>query len=286
MDITLKDITRSGLVKPPLQIRSLGSISNDYGMITVEGEIELAGVAYSSLDQAMQKVLTVPLQSVTSTGWQFWGFYCEERESWTPLEHLRAQLACKTRQTDIRTSATHPLRVDKIEMPGYPGKLGLTFCPGKRSEGLYGGTWERDLQTDLAALERVGTAMLISVMEQHEFALLEVDRFPETLIEYSFIWRHLPIKDMSTPSINFEQQWQHTLPEIRQLLSRGELIVIHCRGGLGRTGLLAARILVESGLPPLAAVKKVKSARANAIETYGQEEYVLNRSWENINKER
>ena len=48
-----------------------------------------------------------------------------------------------------RTSVTHPIRVDWIAT-GLPGKVGLTFAPGKHSTSLYSaGTWARDLATDL-----------------------------------------------------------------------------------------------------------------------------------------
>jgi protein-tyrosine phosphatase len=49
---------------------------------------------------------------------------------------------------------------------------------------------------------------------------------------------------------------------------------------LGRTGLLTARILVEAGMEPAAAVATVRTARNHAIETYAQEHYVLTKAWE------
>jgi len=280
MEITIKDIANSGLTQIPLEIKSLGKGSSHNALITAAGEIEISGKRYSSLDSAMEETLMKQPNTVSSNGWQFWGFYSEEREAWTPLEHLRARLASSSKQSEIRTSDTHPLRVDKVDIPGYSGRLGLTFCPGKRSEGLYGGTWERNLKKDLAALEDEGTAMLISLMEEHEFALLGVPEFPEVMGNSPIQWLHLPIQDMSTPTADFEAKWEENRPEINKLLNQGRLIVIHCRGGLGRTGLLAARLLVEAGMAPSDAVNRVKSARENAIETYGQEEYVLNRAWE------
>ncbi len=33
-----------------------------------------------------------------------------------------------------RTSDTHPLRIDPVEIPGNRGLIGLTFCPGKKHE--------------------------------------------------------------------------------------------------------------------------------------------------------
>ncbi len=46
-------------------------------------------------------------------------------------------------------------------------------------------------------------------------------------------------------------------------------------GGFGRTGLLAARILVEFGESPERAIRAVRTVRPGAIETRGQEEYIM-----------
>ena len=54
----------------------------------------------------------------------------------------------------------------------------------------------------------------------------------------------------------------------------GAEVVIHCLGGLGRTGTIAARILVEFGIEADDAIKAVREARPGAIETVGQAEYV------------
>jgi protein-tyrosine phosphatase len=52
-------------------------------------------------------------------------------------------------------------------------------------------------------------------------------------------------------------------------------VLVHCRGGVGRAGTVAARILVELGTPATEAVRQVRAARAGAIETRSQLEHVL-----------
>ena len=47
-------------------------------------------------------------------------------------------------------------------------------------------------------------------------------------------------------------------------------MVVHCKGGLGRAGMMAARLLVELGANPDAAIKEVRRARKGAIETPAQ----------------
>lgn len=88
-------------------------------------------------------------------------------------------------------------------------------------------------------------------------------------------WIHLPVRDVDVPDERFEHGWLTVGQEVHQRLDAGERILIHCRGGLGRTGLVAARILVERGCAPRDAVHRVRAVRPGAIETRAQEQYVL-----------
>jgi ADP-ribosyl-[dinitrogen reductase] hydrolase len=87
-------------------------------------------------------------------------------------------------------------------------------------------------------------------------------------------WHHLPIRDVDVPDDEFEDQWKTSGPRLRSLLLEGKKVVIHCLGGLGRTGTIAARLLVEFGASPAEAIKAVRTARPGAIETTEQQEYV------------
>jgi ADP-ribosyl-[dinitrogen reductase] hydrolase len=57
-------------------------------------------------------------------------------------------------------------------------------------------------------------------------------------------------------------------------LAAGERVVVHCKGGLGRTGTITARLLVESGVAADSAISLVRTARPGAIENDAQESYV------------
>jgi ADP-ribosyl-[dinitrogen reductase] hydrolase len=74
---------------------------------------------------------------------------------------------------------------------------------------------------------------------------------------------------------SFEARWQTAGADLRWILRRGGSVLAHCRGGLGRAGTIAARLLVEFGTEPEAAIKAVRDARSpDAIETAEQEAYV------------
>jgi ADP-ribosyl-[dinitrogen reductase] hydrolase len=77
-----------------------------------------------------------------------------------------------------------------------------------------------------------------------------------------------------SPDDIFETRWTYGGHRLRRRLARGERVVLHCMGGLGRTGTVAARLLVECGVAPEDAIGRVRVARPGAIEYSGQEEYV------------
>jgi len=173
-----------------------------------------------------------------------------------------------------RTSQSHPLNIAPLDTPG-GGRIGMTFCPGKTDPYAMSGPWARDLDADLAAIQAWGASALVTLVEQHELVHLGVSTLGKRVQALGLDWYHLPIRDVSIPTPEFETQWRTSGQALRACLLGGQSLVVHCRGGLGRTGLIAARLLVELGEPPQAALLRVRSARPGAVETREQEMYVL-----------
>jgi ADP-ribosyl-[dinitrogen reductase] hydrolase len=136
------------------------------------------------------------------------------------------------------------------------------------------GEWERDLAVDLDAVCNWGAAAVVTLLELHEFTLLKVERLGEEVRRRNMLWFHLPIVDVSIPDQRFEEQWGIAGKEVRAILRGGRDVLVHCRGGLGRAGVVAARLLVELGMAPAEAVARVRAARPGAIETREQERFV------------
>lgn len=179
----------------------------------------------------------------------------------------------------MRTSISHPLRFDSLAVPGLPGRIGMTICPGKQGDAIYGASWQRDMGLDLQAIRNWGASAVVSLLEEDEFALLGIGDFPAVMARQPFAWHWLEIGDGQIPDKRFEQRWPHIRPGLRQLLQDGNHILVHCRGGLGRTGLVVARFLIEEGIAPDTAIAQVREARPGAIETEEQAAYLRQQAW-------
>ena len=172
-----------------------------------------------------------------------------------------------------KTSLTRPLKIDAMPCGG--GLLGMTLCPGKQVESNFGGRWERDLALDMGAIVDWGASTLVSLLEDHEFPRFGIPDLGKVVEDAGLEWHCLPIRDVDVPDERFERLWTYSGHILRRKLASGERIVLHCRGGLGRTGTIGARLLIECGVAPEEAVRRVRAARAGTVETADQEAYVL-----------
>ena len=111
---------------------------------------------------------------------------------------------------------------------------------------------------------------MLTLNEPAELVALKVPHLGTEIRSRGLHWRHLPIADYSVPTEAFEKQWETHGREIRALLRSGNDVLVHCKGGLGRAGMIAARLLVELGMAPEQAIREVRRARKGAIETPSQ----------------
>ena len=173
----------------------------------------------------------------------------------------------------VRSSITHPLQIAEVATRR-GGNVGVTFCPGKCGPSLFGPMWKRDLEADLDVIERWGARIVLTLLEAFELEALEVAALGESVQARGMRWLHLPIVDVSVPSAAFEKQWQEALPALLTTLEEGGKVLVHCKGGLGRAGMVAALLLIEMGERPEVAMRKVRLVRPGAIQTSAQEAYV------------
>lgn len=162
-------------------------------------------------------------------------------------------------------SENNPLRVDWLSAapPDWTGRLGLTIAPGKKGT-LNGKTHERDLGADLGAVRDAGADLIVNLMEPDELAHWQMHSYDAEAARLGLDVRRYPIRDMDVPtdSVTFRALVQELSRELRA----GNNVVVHCLGGLGRSGTLAACLLVEHGTPPAEARARVRECRPGAVQ--------------------
>lgn len=175
----------------------------------------------------------------------------------------------------MRTSQSHPLQIAQVRHDENHGRIGVTFCPGKKQTNAATGAWNRNLEIDLDAARDWGAAAVVTLVEDHELEALGVEAMGEEVRSRHMAWHHLAIPDVSVPSAQFECQWEVVGHQLRAILRSGFNVLVHCKGGLGRAGTISARLLVELGTVPEVAISSVRAARPGAIETEPQRLHVL-----------
>jgi ADP-ribosyl-[dinitrogen reductase] hydrolase len=163
---------------------------------------------------------------------------------------------------------TAPLHIDSVDA-GDGARLGMSHCPGRRRSGVDG-----DLRADLQTIRDWGASTLLSLVEADEFARLGVPDFAAEMARSGLLWLHVPIVDMQTPGESALAAWREQRGALRAALQRGDKVLVHCAYGLGRTGTLVARLLVERGVDAGEAIERVRRARPGTIETAAQAAFV------------
>lgn len=136
----------------------------------------------------------------------------------------------------------------------------LDLC---RLPGLHG-----DLSADITTLLAERPALVLSLTESDEMSDLGAATLPDLLRAAGIDWSHFPIRDFDTPDQHAD--WAPVSARLHALLGQGGTIIIHCRGGLGRSGMIALRLMIEAGENPQTALTRLRRARPGAIETPAQ----------------
>ncbi len=127
-----------------------------------------------------------------------------------------------------------------------------------------------DLRADVAQIAKWGARLVVSVTEVEEMARLGATQLPEALAQEGITWCHFPIRDFDVPVESASQNWENVSADVRRYLAQGQRVLVHCRGGCGRSGMVVLRVMGEAGEMPSDALARLREARACAVETDAQ----------------
>jgi protein-tyrosine phosphatase len=143
------------------------------------------------------------------------------------------------------------------------GKLALAARPR-------GGDWLTD---ELEGWKRAGVDFVVSLLTPEEERELELQDEARDAKAQGMTFLSLPIRDRHTPES--EASLNSTVQQMDEALSSGKNVMVHCRQGIGRTGLIAASLLINKGWEPEAAIELLSAVRGIDIpETPEQRRWI------------
>lgn len=156
----------------------------------------------------------------------------------------------------------HPF--DTLLLPGNRSFI-FTPCPG---------TKETTIKSALNALKQAGADAVVTLLSDAEIEALSVTGLGDEAEQQGLLWIQLPIEDDEEPGEAFQKAWEEQKETLFDLLSGGKTMAIHCRGGSGRTGLMAAILLMESGGNWQDVKSRIQSVRPKALSHPAHISYV------------
>lgn len=158
---------------------------------------------------------------------------------------------------------THPTWSLPVE--DNSASLILTPCPG--TKGL-------SLQESIEQLKAQGVTVVVTALSNEEMHEKGVAKLPQVVKQAGLQWFQTVIEDDCAPDETFSARWEQVSPYLHNALAKGDNIAMHCMGGSGRTGLLAAHLLLEKGWELNDIIHSVQSLRPNAFTKDVQVEYI------------
>lgn len=163
-----------------------------------------------------------------------------------------------------------------VRLENFGSEICLSAFPGRE----YTNVFSIDLMEEFFDfLDSNRYRSLVSLVEVHEFdQFISYPKFEEKIGKRNFSWFFHPLKDMTAPDEIFRERFFETQSHLLENLRSGKKIAIHCKGGLGRSGTIAALLLRHLGFSAEKSIELVRKSRPGAIETEEQEIFIQSNS--------
>ena len=156
------------------------------------------------------------------------------------------------------------MKADLFWIPGpWRGRLAIAARPR-------GGDW---LDDEATAWRRAGIDAVVSLLEDREAAQLDLVRERQAAEDHAVAFLSFPIPDRGIPASS--EAAITVIGHIVSQLEAGKNVAVHCRQGIGRSGLIVVGALMTSGVNAEDAIRIVGSARGVEVpETSEQRRWV------------
>ena len=130
----------------------------------------------------------------------------------------------------------------------------------------------QELQQVMAALAGLKVVRLVCLLPDTELTSLNLAQEPDSCARHGIEFVHFPIRDFGLPP---PAAFNHLTRRLVDDLRQGRSLVIHCRAGIGRTGMLSGCVLRELGFDTEQAIALISQVRGFSIpDTPAQRQFI------------
>lgn len=137
------------------------------------------------------------------------------------------------------------------------GSFIFTPCPG---------TKQASMSEAVADLSEAGAEAIVTLNSDKELESLGMLSLRQEIRSWNLLSFQFPIDDDAEPEAPFELAYSSAKAELLGLINEGKTIAIHCRGGSGRTGMMAAILLMDLGMSWEEVKPKIQQVRPKALQ--------------------
>ena len=145
-----------------------------------------------------------------------------------------------------------------------PGRLAISARPRD-------GDW---LPDETAGWQRAGVGLMVSLLTPDEETELDLAAEAAECASQGVRFVSLPVPDRSLPPD--PDRWNAAVMEVCSALAAGIRVAVHCRQGIGRSGLFVLAVMKTLGLTTDEAIRRVSVARGRPVpETPEQAAWIV-----------
>jgi hypothetical protein len=143
--------------------------------------------------------------------------------------------------------------------------VSLAIMPRPRA-----GDW---LEDEISSWHRADIRTVVCLLEPHEVHELGLNDEPQLCASNGINFVSFPIPDRGVPT-SYGALNQLVMPLVPKVKG-GQMVAVHCRAGIGRSGVVAAGILLRAGIPFSQVFPALSRARGVTVpDTDAQAEWV------------
>lgn len=143
----------------------------------------------------------------------------------------------------------------------------------------------------LDAITQWGAAVVFSMTTKAELKAAHIPSLGRALNYRGIKWYHVPVEDYGVPETKLpvrsenspfsiglgsvQDIWDVVAKSALKEMADGGSVLVHCKGGCGRSGMAALRLMVLAGEAPEMALARLRAVRPCAVETDEQAAWAM-----------